>query len=151
MKRLLVIIALMIVSTSCGHYSTADGPTPDNFINADINTVWEKTLETLKAEGMTLEKTNKDRYFVEATQYVPRSRGSIDWTQGPEISIRLTPKSTSEGSQTKIRFKGVFNYFQRDSVTPVALEDEESERYIDELIARLSAGIKTLSESHVGE
>ena len=151
MKRLLLVAVLIAASASCASVSNVDKPKPENIINADIDTVWEKTLETLNAEGMTLEKTNPDRYFVEATQYVKRYRGALEWTQGPEISIKLTPASKSEGKQTKLRFKGVFNYFERNGVTPVALDDDDSERYLDELIIRLSVGIKARSEIHTGE
>ena len=100
---------------------------------------------------MTIEKSNKNRHFVNATQYVSRSRGAIDWTQGPDISVRLTPAKKSEGNQTKIKIKGVFNYFERDSRTPIVLEDDESEQYIDELIERLTVRIKAPSESQGGE
>lgn len=151
MKRLLVITALIMASMSCAHNSAVDKSKPVNIINADIDTVWENTLHALRVEAMTLEKTNENRYFTEATQYVPKTGRGLEWTQGPKISVKLTPESTSEGDQTKVKFKGVFNYFARNSVTPVALEDDESERYMDELINRISVRIKTLSESHGGE
>ena len=151
MKKLLVITALMVACTSCAHNPDVAKSKPVDMINADVNTVFDKTLEILNAEGMTIEKTNKNRYFVNATQYVPRSRGAIDWTQGPDISVRLTPAKKSEGNKTKIKIKGVFNYFERDSRTPIVLEDDESEAYIDELIERLTVRIKARSEGSGGE
>jgi hypothetical protein len=151
MKRLLMIVALIVVSASCASYSAVDKSKPDNIISAGIDTVWEKTLEVLNAEGMKLEKTNENSHFIRATQYVKRSRGSIDWTQGPELTIRLTPSGGSEGNQTKIKIKGVFNYFARESRSPVVLDDDDSVRYMDELINRISVGVKAFSEGQTVE
>lgn len=88
MKKPLLIVALvsMVLSTSCASYSTSRRPEAENIINAPIDTVWEKTLEILPQERMTLQDVNKEDYFIAAKKHM------TFWSFGDNVSIRLIPK-----------------------------------------------------------
>ena len=90
MRRLVLILILLTVAVSCAHYSTTRRPEAENVINAPIDVVWEKTLEILPTERMTLKNVNKDNYFIEAKKHI------TFWSWGDEVSIRLIPKNEKQ-------------------------------------------------------
>jgi len=92
MKGLALIICL-IMTIGCahyGHYSTAGRLEEENIINAPIDVVWEKTLQILPTERMTLREIDKDNYFVEAKKHI------TFWSFGDNISIRLISKRENQ-------------------------------------------------------
>jgi hypothetical protein len=90
MNKWLLITTLIVASASCAHYSTADRSEPENIINAPVDIVWERTLDILPTERMTLKNVNKDDYFIEAKKHITA------WSWGDEISIRLIPKGEKQ-------------------------------------------------------
>ncbi len=56
LKSIMLPILILIIAISCAHYSTARRPESENVINAPIDIVWEKTLEILPTERMTLKE-----------------------------------------------------------------------------------------------
>ena len=87
---LLILVVLLTMALSCAHYSTARRTEAENIINAPIDVVWEKTLEILPTERMTLKEVNKDDYFIQAKKHV------TFWSAGDEVSIRLRPRGRSQ-------------------------------------------------------
>jgi len=90
MKKILLITCLAITILSCATYSTTRRSEAENLINAPIDVVWEKTLEILPNERMTLKNVNKDNYFIEAKKHI------TFWSWGDEISIRLLPRGEKQ-------------------------------------------------------
>jgi len=95
MKRLLSIAILLMIIVSCASYSTTRRTEPENIINAPIDVVWERTLEILPTERMTLKNVNKENYFIEAKKHI------TFWSWGDNVSIRLIPKGEK---QTMMQF-----------------------------------------------
>lgn len=85
MKGLALIICLLM-TIGCAHYSTARRLEEENIINAPIDVVWEKTLEILPTERITLREIHKDEYFISAKKH------ATFWSWADDISIRLIPK-----------------------------------------------------------
>jgi len=85
MKGLALIVCL-VITIGCAHYSTTRLTENERLINAPIDVVWEKTLEILPTERMTLKEVEKDSYFIEAKKHV------TFWSWGDEVSIRLIPR-----------------------------------------------------------
>ncbi len=87
--KCIIKIAFFIVtalSIGCSHYSTALRSDAENIINAPIDVVWEKTLEILPTERITLNMINKNDYFISARKH------ATFWSWGDDISIQLIPK-----------------------------------------------------------
>jgi len=59
-------------------------------INAPIDVVWQRTLEILPIERMTLKNVNKENYFIEAKKHI------TFWSWGDNVSIRLIPKGEEQ-------------------------------------------------------
>jgi len=74
------------MTIGCAHYSTTRRLEEENIINAPIDVVWEKTLEILPTERITLKEVDKANYFIEAKKHITY------WSPGDNISIRLIPK-----------------------------------------------------------
>ena len=70
MKKLLSISILLIIIVSCTSYSTTRRAEPENIINAPIDVVWERTLEILPTERMTIKNIDKENYLIEAKKHV---------------------------------------------------------------------------------
>ena len=83
-------MTVLIVTISCSTYSTARRPEAENVINAPIDVVWQKTLEILPTERMTLVNVSKDDYFIAAKKSI------TFWSWGDEISVRLIPKGEKQ-------------------------------------------------------
>ena len=86
----LAIVLVLVIVVSCAHYSTARRTEAENVINAPIDVVWEKTLEILPTERMTLKEVNKEDYFIHAKKHI------TFWSPGDEVSIRLRPKGKNQ-------------------------------------------------------
>jgi len=69
MKKLLSISILLMIIVSCSSYSTTRRAEPENIINAPIDVVWERTLEILPTERMTIKNTDKENYSIEAKKH----------------------------------------------------------------------------------
>lgn len=82
----LALISCLLIAIGCAHYSTARRLEEENIINAPVDVVWEKTLEILPTERMTLKELDKDNYFIEAKKHM------TFWSFGDNISIRLIPR-----------------------------------------------------------
>jgi hypothetical protein len=85
MKRLPLIICL-VLALGCAHYSTVRWSEDERLINAPIDVVWEKVLEILPTERITLRAVNKDEYFISAKKHL------TFWSWSDDISIRLIPR-----------------------------------------------------------
>ena len=70
MKKLLSISILLIIIVGCNSYSTTRRAEPENIINAPIDVVWERTLEILPTERMTIKNIDKENYLIEARKHV---------------------------------------------------------------------------------
>ena len=90
MKRLLSIAILLMITLSCASYSTTRRPESENMVNAPIDVVWQRTLEILPAERMTLKNVDKENYFIEAKKHI------TFWSWGDNVSIRLIPKGEKQ-------------------------------------------------------
>jgi len=84
------MVVTLVLVVSCAHYSTARRTEPENVINAPIDVVWEKTLEILPTERMTLKEVDRNDYFIHAKKHI------TFWSPGDEVSIRLRPKGKSQ-------------------------------------------------------
>ncbi len=87
---LLILILVLTTAISCAHYSTARRTEAENVINAPIDVVWEKTLEILPTERMTLKEVNKADYFIQAKKHI------TFWSPGDEVSVRLIPRGEKQ-------------------------------------------------------
>lgn len=74
------------MTISCASYSTTRRTEAENTINAPIDVVWEKTLQILPTERMTLKTVDKANHLIVAKKHI------TFWSWGDEISIRLIPK-----------------------------------------------------------
>jgi len=86
MTKLFLIPLVLAMLTSCAAYSTANRPESENIINAPIDVVWDRTLEILPTERITLKQVDKENYFIAAKKHI------TFWSFGDDISIRLIPK-----------------------------------------------------------
>jgi hypothetical protein len=92
-KKFIKIIMLLIIvpTVGCSHYSTTGKrPETENIINAPIDIVWEKTLQILPTERITVKVANKDTYFIQGY------KGITFWSLGDEINIKLFPKGDKQ-------------------------------------------------------
>ena len=100
MKKILswlIPVSLIMISVGCAHYSTTGDRTPsENIINAPIDTVWQKTLEILPEERITLQKVDKANYFISANKDI------TIWSWGDDIRIRLFQRGEN---QTIVHFE----------------------------------------------
>jgi hypothetical protein len=86
-----VAMFLVIVSTGCAHYSTTGDTTPsENIVNAPIDVVWQKTLEILPQERITLRDVDKANYQIVADKEI------TIWSWGDEIRIRFFQRGENE-------------------------------------------------------
>jgi hypothetical protein len=85
-----IAFLFLFIATACTHYSTAVRNEAENSINAPISIVWEKTLEILPSERITLKTVDKDSYFVAGKKH------ATFWSWGDDISIRLVPKGEQQ-------------------------------------------------------
>jgi len=90
MKKSLLFAILLSVIASCASYSNLRQPESENVINAPVDVVWEKTLEILPTERMTLKNVDKKDYFIEAKKHI------TFWSFGDNVSIRLIPKGEKQ-------------------------------------------------------
>ena len=91
-----IILALLFIMLSgCTHYSTQKRPEAQNTINAPIDVVWEKTLQILPTERITLETVDKNNFFISG------SKNITFWSWGDNVTIKLIPK---EENQTIMHF-----------------------------------------------
>jgi hypothetical protein len=98
-KKFIKITILLIIVTiiGCSHYSTTGKRLePENIINAPIDIVWEKTLQILPTERITVKAANKDTYFIQGHKAI------TFWSLGDEINIKLFPKGDK---QTIVHFE----------------------------------------------
>ena len=87
MKKAILAIILMAL-TSCAHYSTTgDRSEPENIINAPIDKVWEAILNILPTERMKIKTSNKSEYYILARKEI------TFWSTGDNVSIKLFPKN----------------------------------------------------------
>jgi len=93
--RGMVLAICLIVTIGCAHYSTARWTEDERLIKAPVDVVWEKTLEILSTERVTLREVNKDEYFISAKKHL------TFWSWGDDISIRLIPRGEKH---TKMNF-----------------------------------------------
>jgi len=90
-KKVFLLIMFLTMSTlSCATYSTVRRPQAENIINAPVEVVWERTLEILPTERMTLKNIDKENYFIEARKHI------TFWSYGDVVSIRLIPKGEKQ-------------------------------------------------------
>ena len=85
-----ISLLIVLIFTSCTHYSTSRRPQSENIINAPIDTVWEKTLEILPTERIDIKTANKDNYSI-----VGRKKTTL-WSWGDDINIRLIPNGENQ-------------------------------------------------------
>jgi hypothetical protein len=90
MKKLLSISILLMIIVSCTSYSTTRRAEPENIINAPIDVVWERTLEILPTERMTIKNIDKENYFIEAKKHV------TFLSPGDNVNIRLIQKGEKQ-------------------------------------------------------
>jgi len=90
LKSAMLLVLILTMAISCAHYSTTRRPESENVINAPIDVVWEKTLEILPGERMTLKEVHKGKYFIQAKKRI------TFWSFGDDVSIRLIPKSQNQ-------------------------------------------------------
>jgi len=97
MRRTKKITPLLIlaITLGCTHYSTQKRPEAQNTINAPIDVVWEKTLQILPTERITLETVDKSNFFISGSKKI------TFWSWGDNVTIKLIPK---EESQTIMHF-----------------------------------------------
>lgn len=89
--RTTVFFIVGIIVVGCSTYSTTGKrPETENLINAPIDMVWEKTLQILPTERITVETANKNTYFISAHKSI------TFWSAGDAISIKLFPKGDKE-------------------------------------------------------
>jgi uncharacterized protein YpmB len=89
MKEYFVLILLIILS-SCTYYSTATRPESEKIINAPIDVVWEKTLQILHSENITIKLADKNSYSILAR------KGMSLWSIADDITIQLIPKDENQ-------------------------------------------------------
>jgi len=93
----LVVMLFIIVSMSCAHYSTTGDRTPsETIVNAPIDVVWQKTLEILPQERITILEIDKANYFISADKQI------TIWSWGDNIRIRLFQRGEN---QTVVHFE----------------------------------------------
>jgi len=90
MKRILLFAVLFFAVASCATYSNMRQPDSENVINAPVEVVWQKTLEILPTERMTLKTVNKNDYFIGAKKHI------TFWSFGDDVSVRLIPKGEKQ-------------------------------------------------------
>jgi len=84
------IFFVVAVVIGCTHYSTANRSDAENRIHAPVSVVWEKTLEILRNEKVSLEIVKKADYAI---------MGSIlaDLVMdGSDLTIQLIPRGKNE-------------------------------------------------------
>jgi hypothetical protein len=80
----IVYVAFLIFLTGCAHYSTTlERAEEQNTISAPIDVVWQKTLELLHNERITLDTFNESNHTIYAQKDVTL------WSWGDDITIRL--------------------------------------------------------------
>lgn len=86
------ILVLMAFLTGCAHYSvTAERTEADNIIVAPIEVVWQKTLDLLPNEQISVTTFDKSTYTIKARKSV------TVWSWGDDVTIKLysrTPQKT---------------------------------------------------------
>jgi len=86
MKKLFSLVVIIILLFGCTHYySTATQPQDENIINAPIDIVWEKTLQILPTERISLKIIDKKNYFIFGEKHI------TIWSWGDNINIHLIP------------------------------------------------------------
>lgn len=90
MKKLLSISILLMIIISCTSYSTMRRAEPENIINAPIDVVWERTLEILPTERMTIKNIDKENYFIEAKKH------ATFLSPGDNVNVRLIQKGEKQ-------------------------------------------------------
>lgn len=90
MKKLLSISILLMIIVSCSSYSTTRRAEPENIINAPIDVVWERTLEILPTERMTIKNTDKENYSIEAKKH------ATFLSPGDNVNVKLIPKGEKQ-------------------------------------------------------
>jgi hypothetical protein len=85
-------IALTFFLAGCAHYSvTAERTEEANTIAAPIEVVWQKTLDLLPNEGISVITSDKSTYTIKARKSV------TVWSWGDDVTIKLysrTPQKT---------------------------------------------------------
>ncbi|MBW1730021.1 MAG: hypothetical protein JRH08_00820 [Deltaproteobacteria bacterium] len=90
MKKLFLVGFLGLLCLGCATYSTTRLPEAENIINAPVDIVWQKTLEILPTERMTIKTVSKADYFIAAKKHI------TFWSWGDDVSIRLIPKGKNQ-------------------------------------------------------
>lgn len=81
---------MLFLAFNCTHYSTQERPEAQNVINAPIDVVWNKTLQVLPSERISLNIVNKDSYFISGKKKITM------WSWGDDVSINLVPKGEKQ-------------------------------------------------------
>jgi len=88
----IILITLMFFLTGCAHYSvTAERTEEANTIVAPIEVVWQKTIDLLPNEGISVITSDKSTYTIKARKSV------TVWSWGDDLTIKLysrTPQKT---------------------------------------------------------
>ncbi len=88
---MLQILLFLCFFIGCAHYSTIENRSEaENIINAPIDIVWDKTLETLYAKNIIIQAIDKDNFSIQAIKGV----SLLSWSD--IISIRLISHGTNQ-------------------------------------------------------
>ena len=81
-------IVLMVFLAGCAHYSvTAERTEEENTIVAPIEVVWQKTLDLLPNERISVITSDISTYTIKARKSV------TFWSWGDDVTIKLYPRS----------------------------------------------------------
>ncbi len=85
-----IYLFLVLLFIGCTHYSTTKRPQSENIINAPIDTVWEKTLQVLPTEDITIKIADKNSYSISGR------KGMTIWSIADDVTIQLLPKGENQ-------------------------------------------------------
>ncbi|MBK7551670.1 MAG: hypothetical protein IPI61_08415 [Syntrophaceae bacterium] len=81
-------IVLMVFLAGCAHYSvTSERTEEENTIVAPIEVVWQKTLDLLPNERISVTTSDISTYTIKARKSV------TFWSWGDDVTIKLYPRS----------------------------------------------------------
>lgn len=85
------VITLIVLLSGCAHYSvTAERTEEENTIMAPIETVWQKTLELLPSEQISIISSDKSLYTIKGHKSV------TVWSWGDDVTIKFYPRSSQK-------------------------------------------------------
>ena len=90
MKKFVVFLFASIILGGCTHYSSATRPEAENLINASFDSVWDRTLQVLKNDEVTVNSAEKQTFQISA-----RNKTTI-WSFGDDLTFRFIPRGSTQ-------------------------------------------------------